>query len=50
MINPKFRIDYLPEHTNPKGQLCLALYREALNLNSKPFQFLGFFKIINVLH
>ena len=49
LINPKFRVDYLPEAKDPKAQLCLALYREAMNLNSEPFQFLGFFKIINAL-
>jgi hypothetical protein len=49
LISSRFRVDYLPETGNPKAQLCLALYREAMNLNSKPFQFLGFFKIINAL-
>ena len=49
LINPRFRIDYLPETKDPKAQLCLALYREAMNLNSEPFQLLGFFKIINAL-
>ena len=49
LINRRFRVDYLPEAKDPKAQLCLALYREAMNLNSKPFQFLGFFKIINAL-
>jgi hypothetical protein len=50
LINPRFRADYLPDVKVPKAQLCLALYREAMNLNSKPFQFLGFFKIINALY
>lgn len=30
--------------------LALALYREALSLNNPAFQFLGFYKIINLLH
>ena len=50
MINPQFRVDYLPANLTPRAQLCLALYREAQNLNSVPFQFLGFFKVINTLH
>jgi hypothetical protein len=49
MINPFFRADYLPAPTDARSRLCLALYREALNVNSVPFQFLGFYKIINVL-
>jgi hypothetical protein len=49
LISTRFRVDYLPETSDQKAQLCLALYREAMNLNSKPFQFLGFFKIINAL-
>jgi len=43
-----FRADYLPAPSDPKALLALALYREALSINSVPYQFLGFFKIINV--
>jgi hypothetical protein len=50
LVNPRFRLDYLPEVVDVKAQRCLAFYREAMNLNSAPFQFLSFFKIINVLH
>jgi hypothetical protein len=50
MINPFFRVDYLPVPTDSQSRLCLALYREALNVNSVPFQFLGFYKIVNVLN
>jgi hypothetical protein len=50
LISTRFRVDYLPETTDTKARLCLALYREAMNLNSEPFQFLGFFKIINALY
>ena len=49
-INPYFRIDYLPDVKDPKAQLALALYREALNIESIPYKFLGFFKIINVIY
>lgn len=50
MINPHFRVDYLPNTLDARAKLALALYREAQNLNSPPFQFLGYFKIINTLH
>jgi len=50
MINPHFRVDYLPTNLTTRGKLCLALYREAQNLNSTPFQFLGYFKVINMLY
>lgn len=48
-INPRFLIRWSPLQ-EPKQQLAVALYREAMSVNSLPFQFLGFFKIINVLH
>jgi hypothetical protein len=50
LVNPRFNPEYMPAPSDDRARLCLALYREALNLNSPPFQFLGFFKIINVLH
>lgn len=40
----------LPEPTDDSALLALALYREALGVNSVPYQFLSFFKIINILH
>jgi hypothetical protein len=49
MINPTLRADYLPSSDDPKVKLALAFYREALGVNSIPYQFLGFFKIINIL-
>ena len=45
-----FRADYLPDPTDAKARLALALYREALNVNSVAYQFLGYFKIVNVLY
>lgn len=39
---------HLPESLNPEAQLALAIYREALGLECAPYQFLGFFKIINI--
>lgn len=50
MIDPKFRIDYLPDPTESRARLALGFYREALGLENLSYQFLGFFKIINVLH
>ncbi len=50
MVNPKFRLDYLPEPADARARLALAFYREALTVNSIPYKFLGFFKILNVLN
>ena len=50
MINPHFRVDYMPTAPSSRAKLCLALYREAQNPNSPPFQFLGYFKVINTLY
>ena len=35
---------------DPEQQLAVALYREAMSVNSIPYQVLGFFKIINIRH
>jgi hypothetical protein len=43
-------IEYVPDPTDPKARLVLALYREALSVNLVPYKFLGFFKIINAIH
>jgi hypothetical protein len=48
-INPHFLIRWNPLQ-DPKQTLAVALYREAMSVNSLPYQFLGFFKIINILH
>jgi hypothetical protein len=49
--DPRFYIDYLPAPASDKARLCLALYREALGLetNNDAYAFLGFYKIINAL-
>lgn len=49
-VDPRFRLDYLPEPQNEKARLAVSLFREALNINSVAYQFLGYFKIINMLH
>lgn len=48
-VDPHFRADYLPDPPDAKAQLALALYREALYVNSIPYKVLGFFKVLNVL-
>jgi len=50
LVASDFRIDYLPVAEGERAKLCLGIYREALNLNSEPYQFLGFFKILNVVY
>ena len=44
--------EYFPneitEITDKKAKLALALFREGRSLNSVPFQFLSFFKILNI--
>ncbi len=43
-------IEYVPDPANDRTKLALALYREALSVNMVAYQFLGYFKIINVIH
>lgn len=45
-----FEEEFLPEVTDKKQKLALALYREAHYLNSIFYQFLSFYKIINVVY
>lgn len=40
---------YLPDPSNPKAKLALALYREGLSVNLIPYKVLGFFKVINII-
>lgn len=49
VITHNFRHDYLPDPADPRSRLALAIYREALGLNSVAYRFLGFFKVINLL-
>jgi hypothetical protein len=39
---------YLPIVNDPDADLALALYREAMSVNSIPFAFLSYFKILNI--
>ncbi len=48
-VAPKFKADYLPEPTDDRSLLALALFREAQSINNAPYAFLGFFKVLNIL-
>jgi len=50
MVNPNFRADYLPDPRDPNARRALAFYREALTVNSLPYRFLGFSKVLNILY
>lgn len=43
-------IEYAPAPADPRAKLALALYREARSVNMLPYEFLGYFKILNVIH
>ena len=49
-IAPGFRADYLPRPTDQRARLALALYREAMGLNNHSYEFLGYYKVINLLN
>lgn len=49
-LEPRFETDYVPDPPDPRARRALAIYREALGLNSVPYQILGFHKILNVVH
>ena len=40
--------DYIPVALNDRQRLALALYREAQYLNSPPYKYLAYFKILNI--
>lgn len=50
LIGDAPRSEYVPAPDAPQAKLALALYREAVCANMVTFQFLSFFKIINVVH
>jgi hypothetical protein len=41
---------YLPASSDARADLALALFREGMNVNSAPFAFLSFFKVVNIVH
>jgi len=43
-----FYPEYLVEISDDKAKLAIALYREGLSLESIPYKFLSFFKILNI--
>lgn len=46
----KLSTDYLPEPGNEKSNRALAIYREAMSVNTIPYKFLAFFKVINIIY
>jgi hypothetical protein len=46
--DPGETLDYLPDPATDEGRIALALYREGLSVNSVPYQFLGFAKVLNL--
>lgn len=42
-----FKLEYLPDWTDEKSGLAIALYREALNASGSPHRFLSFWKILS---
>lgn len=50
MVMGPYRFEGLPHLTTDEQRLALALYRDALCCNNAFYQFLSFFKIINLRH
>ena len=48
IITSRFDDDYIPVASNDEQRLALALYREAQYLNSTPYKYLAYFKILNI--
>ena len=48
VVRSTFHYKYLPDPTDDKIRLALALYREALSLNNVAYSFLSYYKIINL--
>jgi hypothetical protein len=45
-ICEKFDLDYLPEVTDPRAQLALALMREGRGLNHPAYAFVSFYRVL----
>lgn len=41
---------YIPVAKSPEADLALGLFREGMSVNSAPFAFLSYFKILNIMH
>jgi len=41
---------YLPSARSNEADLALGLFREGMSINSTPFAFLSYFKVLNILH
>lgn len=48
-VNPPHYI-YLPAAASTEADLGLALYREGMSINSAPFAFLSYVKVLNILY
>lgn len=47
-VSQPYEYIYLPKPEDSKSLRALAIYREAMSVNSFPYKFLGFFKILNI--
>jgi hypothetical protein len=50
MLVERFELPALPAPRDQEAGLALALFREAASVGSIPYRFLGYVKIINILH
>jgi hypothetical protein len=50
VVTHEFYVDYLPDPTAQTVRWALAFFREGLSLNHAAYQFLSFYKIINMIH
>lgn len=48
-ISKNFQIKYFPDLSHPKAKLGLAIFREAVTVNSTAYKYLGYWKIISML-
>ena len=48
IIRDQFDFPYFPEPTDAQGRLALGLYREGQSLNHGAYQFLSFYKVLEV--
>lgn len=48
-VSDDFQVQFIPDLSHPKAKVALAIYREATNVNSTPYKFLGYWKLISLL-
>jgi hypothetical protein len=49
VVTDHFQHDYLPDPSDSRVRLALALYREGMSAESVPHRLLSFFKVLNIL-